>query len=189
MQSGGADWDDPGWPPRVLLALLPLWANFVIGRRRKASALLTLRTLYVALVAAPFYLLFVLTFLDEEHPADPVLSPSVAGLVTAGTGALFLVGSLRMRGRGVPLGMSEVVGGFRAVFFLRFALANSATLVGFVLFFPGGSYLWIYLVGLGFGMTGLLAMAPTKASIDAWDRRHQGGELRPSLGQLLAMED
>ncbi len=189
MVDSAADWEDPGWPPRVFLALLPFWARFVVRRRKhRANDLLALRTLYVSLVAAPLYLLLVLAFLDDFHPRQPTLRPHVAGLLAAAAGALLLLASVRIRGREVPLDESQVVGAFRAVFFVRFALANAAAIVGFVLFFLGGNYLWIYLLGLIFAITGLLLMAPTKRSIDEWDRPRQGSDGRPPLGALLTLE-
>lgn len=75
------------------------------------------------------------------------------------------------------------------MFFMRFVLAEMAVLVGFFLFFLGGYHLATYMVGLVLGMVGLLSLAPTKKSIDSWDRARSPLEPRPSLGALFTQEE
>jgi hypothetical protein len=186
VASSRPHWQDPGWPPRVWIGLLPFPGRFLV-RRRKATTLSALRRVYLGLVAAPVYLLFLLIFLGGSDEKAS-MSAGVAAGVVAVFGAICLLASLRIRGREVPLDESKVVGAFRAVFFIRFALADAAVMMGFVMFFLGGRHMWIYLIGFVFGMSGLLALAPTKRSLDAWDARRRAPLDRPSLGALFTLE-
>jgi hypothetical protein len=190
METGASDWNDPGWPPHLWLALLP-GARFVAARRwrHKPTTLTALRRVYLAVLPTPAYLLIILAFLSSGDHAEPSVSPSVVGLITGIAGALLLVGSVRTKGKEVPLAESVVVGAYRAVFFLRFALAEAAAMIGFVMFFLAGGYLWIYLIGFAFGTAGLLLMAPTKAAIDAWDSDRWPREGRRSLGALFTIDE
>ena len=82
---------------------------------------------------------------------------------------------------------SELLARYRAVFFLRFALAEAPILVGFAGFFLTGGRLWVYGIGLAFGMVALLRIAPTKRDIQRRqaELNAQGSTL--SLGRLLTL--
>jgi small-conductance mechanosensitive channel len=58
---------------------------------------------------------------------------------------------------------------YRALFFIEVGVAVAAALWGLVGVFLVGS-LWIYLVGLAFGLVGLLMIAPTRSDIERRQR-------------------
>lgn len=190
MQASDSDWKDPGWPPRLWLAMFPGVRYFATRKwRRKPTTLTALRRVYLALLPTPVYLLVILFFLSRGGEGEPSVSPRLGGLITAIAGAVLFIGSVKTQGKVVPLTESVVVGAYRAVFFLRFALAEAAMLIGFVMFFLVGGHLWVYLIGLAFGTVGLLLMAPTKVAIDSWDRRRRPQEGRRSLGALFTVDE
>jgi hypothetical protein len=188
----GGDWEDPGWPLReVLPGLIPVIGRFLVRRRRPSTALGALRVLYLSLVEATILLAVVLRFLDNpnvEHPATIRPSTGAAIVVVIGFCLIALSDSIRFgvgARKDAPFDESQVVGAYRAVFFVRWALSDAAAILAFVMFFLAGDHLWIYLIGMVIGLIGMLRIAPTKRAIDEWDGRHRGTVARPSLGRLL----
>jgi hypothetical protein len=62
-----------------------------------------------------------------------------------------------------------LAGSYRARFFIGVGLAQSAALFGLAGVFIGGS-LWIYLVGLAFGLVAFWMIAPTRLDIERRQR-------------------
>ena len=188
----GGDWQDPGWPLReVLPALIPVFGRFLIRRRRPTTALGALRVLYLALAESTVLLAVVLRYLDDAHAVHTAtVQPRTGEAIVIVVGIACVALSEWMRfgvgaRRDVPLNESEVVGAYRAVFFVRWALADAAAILAFVMFFLAGDHLEIYLVGMVIALVGMIRIAPTKTAIDQWDARHRGTVARPPLGSLL----
>jgi len=109
-------------------------------------------------------------------------------VIVIGLGCVALSESMRFgvgARKDIALDESQVVGAYRAVFFVRWALSEAPAMFAFVMFFLAGAHLWIYLIGMVIAFLAMLRIAPTKRAIDEWDARHRGAMLRPSLGRLL----
>jgi hypothetical protein len=191
-QRSGGDWQDPGWPLReVIRALIPVVGRFLIRKRRPSTALGVLRQLYLLLVEAPVLLAVVLRFLDHpnvKHPATIKPTVGAAIVMVVGLACIALSESITFgvgARKDAPFDESQVVGAYRAVFFVRWALCDAAAILAFLMFFLAGAHLWIYLIGMVIALFGMLRIAPTKRAIDEWDARHRGTIVRRSLGQLL----
>jgi hypothetical protein len=87
-----------------------------------------------------------------------------AGLVAIyGAAAIGLVQWARHR----PLSLGspkQLAASYRALFFIGLGYAQSAAYLGFVGVFLTDS-LWVYVLGMGFGLLGLALLAPTRADI------------------------
>ncbi len=147
-----------------------------------------MRTVYVSLASSPLYL-FVLLVLLSRGGGDAAGSAVLAAVITFVGAAAVAIASIVVRGRDVPLDADHVVGAFRVVFFIRFALADAAAVLAFVMYFLAGSRLWIYLIGMVWSLVAFAFLAPTKRSIDDWDRPRRRGQPRPPLGELLTERD
>ena len=76
----------------------------------------------------------------------------------------------RIRRRPLPTTSPEALARhYRALFFIGLSAGADAALLGFIGVFLGGS-LWIYLVGLAFGLVGLWMIAPTRSDIERRQR-------------------
>jgi O-antigen/teichoic acid export membrane protein len=85
-------------------------------------------------------------------------------------GIISLAWVARIRQRPLPTTSPEALARhYRALFFIGVCAAADAALLGFVGVFLGGS-LWIYLVGLAFGLVGLWMIAPTRSDIERRQR-------------------
>jgi hypothetical protein len=145
----------------------------------KENPLVALRAIYVALLASLPLFLFALSFIvpwDGSSAQD-----WFAGLVAIlGAAAIGLVQLARHR----PLSLEspkQLAASYRAPFFIAVSYAQSAALLGFVGAFLTDS-LWVYVLGMGFGLLGLALLAPTRADIE---RRQRQIEARGSSLSLL----
>jgi hypothetical protein len=88
----------------------------------------------------------------------------------AALGVYSLAAMAWIRRRPLVTGSPEALAGsYRARFFIGVGLAQSAALFGLAGVFIGGS-LWIYLVGLAFGLVGFWMIAPTRLDIERRQR-------------------
>lgn len=151
-QVSNANYQDPGWRPRVLL--------------RRGDGLTTLRVVFLSLVAAPLLILRVLTFLDKDvgSPSAPLL----VGVVTLSTAAAYAARRLS-RGRLDPHSPEKSATSYRTRFFLAFAINEAPVLIAFALTFVEDA-LWPYLVALPIFLVGMLGIAPGRRNLESLER-------------------
>jgi O-antigen/teichoic acid export membrane protein len=163
--------EDPGWWP----SLRGLWwyaipvVSYVMrvrARRRETNGLIVLRSVFLGLIAALLLFAVPLSFIAPRDVGDEGWVPWAVVAI----GIASLAGIARIRRRPIPTTSPEALARvYRALFFIGVGVASAAALWGFVGVFLGGS-LWIYLVGLAFGLVGLWMIAPTRSDIE---RRQQ----------------
>ena len=162
--------EDPGWLP----SLRGLWwyAIPVVGsvmrvraRSAEANGLIVLRSVFLGLIVPLLLFLFVLGFIAPGTAETRGWVPWA--VVVIGIASLAYVArihggpSRQRRQRRLPAP--------RAWFFIGVGVAEAAALWGFAGVFLGGS-LWIYLVGLTFGLVGLWMIASTRSDIERRQR-------------------
>lgn len=179
------EYEDPGWSVGVLFrGLVPVWG--VRALARETNGLRALRSVYSALVIAPFILLGVLAVLIG--PSSATFPPAAVAIGVAIIGLQAWLSGRYWARQPLPAhSAAELLKRYRALFFLRFAVAESPILAGFVGFFLGGGQLWIYAVGLALGLIDLLAMAPTRGHIAQRQQELVEAGSSLSLGGLLAL--
>jgi len=165
------NYEDPGWRP----SLRGLWwyALPIVGsvmrvraRGRETNGLIVLRSVFLGLVAALLLFVVPLSFIGPWDGGDERWVPWA--VVAIGIASLAWVA--RIRRRPLPTTSPEVLARhYRAWFFIGVSAAADAALLAFVGVFLGGS-LWIYLVGLAFGLVGLWMIAPTRSDIERRQR-------------------
>lgn len=136
------------------------------ARRRETNGLVILRSLFIALVAALFLFIVALSFIAPWDGGDERWVPWL--VILGGIVSLAWVSSIRQR----PLRATSLEGlanWYRALFFIGVGMAVAAVMWGFVGVFLGGS-LWIYLLGLAFGLVGMWMIAPTRRDIERRQR-------------------
>jgi hypothetical protein len=163
--------EDPGWLP----SLRGLWwyAIPVVGsvmrvraRRAEANGLIVLRSVFLGLIVPLLLFLFVLGFIAPGTAETRRWIPWA--VVVIGIASLAYVA--RIRRRPLPTTSPEALArSYRAWFFIGVGVAEAAALWGLAGVFLGGS-LWIYLVGLAFGLVGLWIIAPTRSHIERRQR-------------------
>jgi hypothetical protein len=175
---------DPGWA-EALKSTTPIVGPIRMMRAQASGGenpLVALRAIYVALLASLPLFLFVLSFIvpwDGSSAQD-----WFAGLVAIyGAAAIGLVQWARHR----PLSLGspkQLAASYRALFFIGVGYAQSAALLGFVGVFLTDS-LWVYVLGMGFGLLGLALLAPTRADITR--RQQQIASLDSTMSLLEAL--
>jgi hypothetical protein len=163
--------EDPGWWP----SLRRLWRHWValvvsvMGLRARpveTNGLILLRSVFLVLVAALLLFVVLLSFIGPWDGGDERWVPWA--VVIIGIASLAYVA--RIRRRPLPTTSPETLARhYRALFFIGVGVASAAALWGFVGVFLGGS-LWIYLVGLAFGLVGLGMIAPARRDIERRQR-------------------
>ena len=163
--------EDPGWLP----SLRGLWwyAIPVVGsvmrvraRHRETNGLIALRSVFLGLIVPLLLFGVVLSFIGPWDGGDEGWVPWA--VVAIGIASLAYVAQIRRRP--LPTNSGEALAGsYRALFFIGVGVAEAAALWGFAGVFLGGS-LWIYLVGLAFGLVGLWMIAPTRSDIELRQR-------------------
>jgi hypothetical protein len=163
--------EDPGWWP----SLRGLWwyAIPIVGpvmrvraRRRETNGLVALRSVFLGLIVPLLLFIVVLGFIEPWDGGDEGWVPWA--VVVIGIASLAYVAWIRRR----PLAttsLEALARVYRALFFIGVGVTSAAALSGFVGVFQGGS-LWIYLVGLAFGLVGLWMIAPTRSDIERRQR-------------------
>ena len=159
--------EDPGWRP----SLRGLWwyALPIVGsvtrvraRHREANGLIALRSVFLGLIVPLLLFVVVLGFIEPWDGGDEGWVPWA--VVAIGIASLVYVA--RIRRRHLPSTSPEALAHvYRAWFFIGVGVSSAAALWGFVGVLLGGS-LWIYLVGLAFGLVGLWMIAPTRSDIE-----------------------
>lgn len=163
--------EDPGWWP----SLRGLWWHWIpiVGtvtmfkaRRKETNGLVVLRRVFLGLIAALLSFVLALSFIAPWDGGDERWVPwAIAAL-----GVYALAAMVWIRRRPLATGSPEALASsYRASFFIGVGLAESAALFGFAGVFIGGS-LWIYLVGLAFGLVGMWMIAPTRSDIERRQR-------------------
>jgi O-antigen/teichoic acid export membrane protein len=163
--------EDPGWWP----SLRGLWwyALPIVGsvmrvraRRRETNGLIVLRSVFLGLIVPLLLFVVMLSFIEPWDGGDEGWVPWVVVVI----GIASLAGLAGIRRRPLPTTSPEALARlYRAWFFIGVGVASAAALWGFVGVFLGGS-LWIYLVGLAFGLIGLWMIAPTRSDIERRQR-------------------
>jgi hypothetical protein len=152
---------DPGWAPAVRglgfggISIGPV--KMLRGGASPQDGLTALRIMFISILVIPFLYLFALAFIVPWDGGDESWVPWV---VTA-VGAYAVAFVLWVRRRPLDLTSPErLARSYRANVFIRIGLAEAAVLAGLVGVFVTGS-LWIYLVGIAFGLVGLSLAAPS----------------------------
>ena len=176
--------EDPGWWP----SLRGLWRHWLLlvgsvmrvgARRVETNGLIVLRSVFLSVVAALLLFVVPLSFVGPWDGGDERWVPWA--VVVIGIASLAYVARIRRR----PLlttSPETLARYYRALFFIGVGVAADAALLGFVGVFLGES-LWIYLVGLAFGLVGLWMIAPTRSDIERRQR-----EITPA-GSPLSLLD
>ena len=163
--------EDPGWWPTVG----GLWRHWIAlvgsvmrlrARPVETNGLIHLRSVFLLLVAALLLFVVPLSFIGPLDGGDKRWVPWAVGAI--GIISLAWVASIRRR----PLlttSPEALARHYRALFFIGVGAAADAALLGFVGVFLGEG-LWIYLVGLAFGLVGLWMIAPTRSDIERRQR-------------------
>lgn len=152
----GAPYQDPGWRPAL---------GAYIGRAKGADGIAILRALFLALLAAPFLILYLLTvIMDDLGSPTGFLLPAV---VAGGTAVVFSVRKISRSGLD-PSSAERSVANYRSRFFLAFAINEMPLLLSFVLCFIEDE-LWPYLVELPIFLVGMAVIAPGKRNLDKLD--------------------
>jgi hypothetical protein len=136
------------------------------ARPVETNGLIHLRSVFLLLVAALLLFVVPLSFIGPLDGGDKRWV--VWAVVAIGIISLAWVASIRRR----PLlttSLEALARHYRALFFIGVGAAADAALLGFVGVFLGGG-LWIYLVGLAFGLVGLWMIAPTRSDIERRQR-------------------
>jgi hypothetical protein len=162
---------DPGWRPSLRgfpWYLIPFFGEMMRARgwRRERNGLIVLRSRFLGVLVPLFLFLWAMRFIAPWDGGDERWVPwAVAAL-----GVYSLVAIAWIRRRPLVTGSPEALAGsYRASFLIGVGLADSAALFGFAGVFIGGS-LWIYLLGLAFGLVGFLMIAPTRLDIERRQR-------------------
>jgi hypothetical protein len=158
---------DPGWNPalrRFLTVMIPIIGPLRARRAlsTKAEGLTAIRVIFLALVFAFLLFVYVLTFITPWDGGDE--SWFLWAVIVVGAIALSLLSWARRR----PLDVSTLrrLGAtYRSNMFIGIGAAESAVATGLAGAFFGGS-LWVYLVGLAFGLVGLSLAAPSVRDIE-----------------------
>jgi hypothetical protein len=163
--------EDPGWWP----SLRGLWwyALPIVGpvtrvrtRRREANGLIALRSVFLGLIAVLTLFIVALSFIAPWDVGDEGWVPWA--VVAIGIASLAYIALIRRRP--IPTTSLEALARvYRAWFFIGVGVASAAALGGLVGVFLGGS-VWIYLVGLAFGIVGLWMIAPTRSDLERRQR-------------------
>lgn len=135
--------------------------NPMSGSRPSSSTVVMLRILMSSFVLA-VVVICVVSYLLRSTDGDDGSAGLAVGIVAAvGVGGLAVGRSI------VPLDCSSdqaLVATYRARFFVRVAMAEAPTLVGFVVAFALGPW-WVTLVGGAFSLVGFALAAPTAANL------------------------
>ena len=180
-----ANQKDPGWLPSLRglwWFLIPIVNMMKIGGwRTEESVLVVLRTVFLGVVVSLFLFLWAMSFITPWDGGDERWVP----LAVAAIGIISLAWVASIRRRPLLTTSPEALARhYRALFFIGLGAAADAALLGFVGVFLGGS-LWIYLVGLAFGLVGLWMIAPTRSDIERRQREITAGGSPLSLLEAL----
>jgi O-antigen/teichoic acid export membrane protein len=134
--------------------------------RKETNGLIVLRSVFLGLLVTLFLFLVPLSFIAPWDGGDERWVPWA--VVVIGIASLAWVA--RIRRRPLPTTSPEALARhYRALFFIGVCAGADAALLGFAGVFLGGS-VWIYLVGLAFGLVGLWMIAPTRSDIERRER-------------------
>jgi hypothetical protein len=166
--------EDPGWRPSLRgfpWYLIPFFDFFdevrrARGRRRERNGLIDLRSKFLGVLFPLFLFLWAMRFIAPWDGGDERWVP----WAVAAMGVYTLAAIAWFRRRPLVTGSPEALAGsYRASFFIELGLADSAALFGLAGVFIGDS-LWIYLLGLAFGLPGMWMTAPTRLDIERRQR-------------------
>jgi hypothetical protein len=163
--------EDPGWWPSLRglwWYLIPILGEVMRARwwRKETNGLIAIRGRLLGFLVSLFLFVFAMSFIAPWDGGDERWVPwAVAALGVYSVAAMAWI-----RRRPLVTGSPEALAGsYRARFFIGVGLAQSAALFGLAGVFIGGS-LWIYLVGLAFGLVGFRMIAPTRLDIERRQR-------------------
>ena len=192
--------DDPGWRrvlTRRLLAGLFLGTVPGVGRRYDKRTfedptqdpLLVLRAIFLRFVFTVLLFGVVVMWIASGEPGSGGGALAAAGgLVVIGLASAATAEWLSRR----PLDCSDderLAAGYRTLFFLRLAFAQSIALFGFVLAMMVGAW-WLYWVGAAVAAIGFARLAPTSRNLERlqW-RLTNDGCGRSLVGALTRRRD
>ena len=182
-------YDDPGWPlDDVALMAIPVLGHLIglFRRKRQEKALISLRRIYARILMAPVLLLVVLLVLSRQDQTLDGHWVGAAVITAIGIGTVIVTESYRRRPL-VTTSPETLVGSYRALFFFRYAVSNSAVVSGFVAFFIVEGQLWLYVLGMLFGCIGLIRLAPTNREIARLQQQINKKRRELSLGWALTL--
>jgi hypothetical protein len=175
---------DPGWAP-AMRRFGGISISSVRMRRSRAGppdGLTGLRIVFISILVIPFLYLFALAFLVPWDGGDESWVPWVVTLLCAYAVAFALWARRR------PLDLTSpgrLARSYRSNAFTRIGLAEAAVLTGLVGVFVGDS-LWIYVVGMAFGLFGLSLAAPSVRDIQRRQEEIAARGSALSLVEVLA---
>jgi hypothetical protein len=136
------------------------------GWRPEESVLVVLRTVVLGIVVSLFLFLWAMSFITPWDGGDERWVPWAVVVI----GIVSLAYIVRIRRRPLPTTSLEALARYyRALFFIEVGVSVAAALWGLAGVFLVGS-LWIYLVGLAFGLVELWMIAPTRSDIERRQR-------------------
>jgi hypothetical protein len=181
--------EDPGWWPSLRGLRwhgIPILGTLMMFRptRKETNGLVALRSVFLSLVAALLFLVVALSFIAPWDGGDEGWVPWEVVVI----GIASLAGSPGSDGGPLRTTSPEAIArSYPALFFIGAGVAEAAAMWGFVGVFLGGS-LWIYLVGLAFGLAGLWMIAPTRRDIERRQREIiAAGSPFPLLDALITV--
>ena len=151
------------------------------GRATPLDSLTALRIIFISILVIPFLYLFALAFIVPWDGGDESWVPWVVTLVSA----YAVTFALWARQRPLDLTSSErLARSYRSNAFTRIGLAEAAVFAGLVGVFVSGS-LWIYVVGMAFGLFGLSLAARSVRDIQRRQEEIAARGSAPSLVEAL----
>jgi hypothetical protein len=141
-----------------------------------------MRTIFISTIVSWALFFMILAILDE--PSSPAARWFPILVVAIGLLSWTLIVVWRRR----PLNAtspSTVSAGFQRIAMVGYALAETPVLLGFIGFFVTGE-LWVYLIGVPFGLVGFRLAGPTAANLRRWQGQLRSGGLSIRLVETLS---
>lgn len=181
--SRGSRNDEAGWfSSKTLLWIFVPGIGVQRAQQGQANGLETLRMVFTSFATAILMIGVVVAFLASGGGTGSGLSPVVVAAGVAGFGLVSLVAPRLLQKPLDCASRDALVGSYRTRFFVRLAMAQAASLVGFVGFLLSGRW-WTYPLGATFSVIGFLRLAPNSANL----RRDQ--EELSTAGCALSLAD
>lgn len=174
--------DDPGWGPAFSKPhlFLVFWFAPYLLMRTKMDGLTRLRTMFIAILFSLAGIYAISAWLlnsGDEEPGQVGLWTSLVALFGLVMLGLIVLSRRRMERQADE---SNIGSTYVTTFFLDYALAMSAALLGFVSLFVTHSALPLT-VGFVFALAGLLLIAPGRHEVQRWQNHFQARGMNVSF--------